>query len=92
MTILTVRTTHQEIWGEAHSQDRAFLPQRRDQCLGTRWGEDSANVLIRSLMETFKCHWCLEPNVILGSHGWDGRSATGQCHGEFVTPAGHPVV
>lgn len=27
--------------------------------------ENSAIVLICSLMETFKCHWCLEPNVIL---------------------------
>lgn len=55
-------------------------------------GEHSATVLIRSLMETFKCHWCLEPNVILRSHGWDGRPAAGQCHREFVASAGHPVV
>lgn len=38
--------------------------QTRDGCLGTT-GENSAIVLIQSLMETFKCHWCLEPNVIL---------------------------
>lgn len=43
-------------------------------------------------MEAFKCHWCLEPNVILPGRGWDGGSATGQGHRQFVAPAGHSVV
>lgn len=65
--------------------------QTRDGRLGST-GENSAIVLVQSLMKTFKCHWCLEPNVILGGNGWDGRSPAGQRHSQFVAPAGHSVV
>lgn len=77
---------------EPSSLTRKQLPfQTRDGRLGST-GEKSATVLIRSLVETFKSHWCLEPNVILRGTGWEGRSATGQRHSQFVAPAGHSVV
>ena len=45
-----------------------------------------------SLTEDFQCHYCLESNEILPSHGWDGELTTEHGHSEFVVRAGHSVI
>lgn len=95
-------SAHPEVWrGEVGSQKaRTYLspgnnstskqergdlvPQKKD-----HWAIDfMVKKHPHSLVNTFQCHWCLEPNVILPGCDWDGGSATGQGHSQSVAHMG----